>query len=132
MKQDNNEHYCRLRSEEKRISNAICDFIIAVLKENNGRITFTPENEEDGDSDYPVTATFWSNKDNPNIDVTDVYLDENDRVFADGYNNYSGIFETRLEVETGQYSDVLYFIGFVLNWENSFAEAEEKSETENL
>jgi hypothetical protein len=128
MKQENNEQYYRLLKEEKRISDTIHEFIIATLKENKGKITFTPEKEEDSDGDYPVTAIFGGNKDNPNIDITDVYLDKHDRIFADGYNAHSGILETNLEVETWQYMDILYFIGFALGWENPSKETEEKPE----
>ncbi|GAB6013556.1 hypothetical protein [Viscerimonas tarda] len=124
-----NKEYIRLIAEQKRISNAIYNLIIAALKENNGKITFTEGLEDDWDSDYPVTSTFWSNKDNPNIDITDVYLDENDRVFVDGYNSHNGVFETRLEVETGQYSDVLDFIGAVSGWKNA---NDEEQDTEQV
>jgi hypothetical protein len=178
----------QLMAEEKKLKEGMKEVILQALKENGGKITFTPQDEEgeypvcvvlwgkhdnplveitdvylgkqeeifvDGIEQFygiiekefliyeeqyreilhfigavlewkkdssPVTATFRDNKDNPDINITDVYLDKHDRILVDGYNGWKGIRETRLEVESEQYRDVLHFIGFVLGWENGDTE----------
>jgi hypothetical protein len=48
------KEYFHLIAEEKTLRNRMKEVILLALKENNGRITFVPENEDD---EYPVIAT---------------------------------------------------------------------------
>ena len=45
------------------------------------RVTYTPENE---DGEYPVAALVHGRHDFPRIDITDVYLEEETCIMADG------------------------------------------------
>jgi hypothetical protein len=92
------------------------EIILAALKENSGRITFTPEDEDD---EYPVIATLWGKHDNPLIEITDVYLGKQDAIFADGYEQPYGIFEKGFEIYPEQYWDITHFIAAVLGWKDT-------------
>ncbi|KAA6302804.1 MAG: hypothetical protein EZS26_000974 [Candidatus Ordinivivax streblomastigis] len=126
MKKTSNEEYIRLIAEERTLRNQMKELVIATLKENNGRITFTPENEDD---EYPVSATLWGKHDSPIIDISDVYLKENDEIYADGIDQQTGILEKEFRIYKEQYSDVLHFIGAVLNWKDTVETETDNSES---
>ena len=55
--------------------------IVDTLRRHGGRVTYTPENE---DGEYPVAALVYGRHDFPRIDITDVYLEEETCIMADG------------------------------------------------
>jgi hypothetical protein len=121
------KEYFRLLAQEQRIGGRMKDLIIKALKENNGKISFTPECEDD---EYPVSATLYGKHDCPVIEISDVYLNEHDEIYADGYEQQCGILEKGFEIYPEQYSDILHFIGAVLEWKQGAEEIAEKQEYE--
>jgi hypothetical protein len=119
--------YFHLLAEEKKLRNSMKELILSVLKENNDRITFVPEDEED---EYPVAATLWGKHDNPVIEITDVYLGKHDAILADGIEQSTGIIEEGFEIYSEQFSDVLHFIGAVVDWKNTIEEEPEENPVE--
>jgi hypothetical protein len=105
--------FAGLVSKEKRLMEGMKNLIVATLRENDGKILFTPEDE---DGEYPVSATLWGKYDNPVIDITEVRLGKQDTIFAGGIDRNTGIHEKDFEIYPEQYSDVLYFIAAVLEW----------------
>jgi hypothetical protein len=126
MKKTSNEEYIRLIAEERTLRTQMKELVIATLKENNGRITFTPEGEDD---EYPVSATLWGKHDSPIIDISDIYLKENDEIYADGIDQQTGILEKEFRIYQEQYSDILHFIGAVLNWKDTAETEPDNSES---
>ena len=55
--------------------------IVETLRQHGGRVTYTPENEDD---EYPVTASFHGRHDHIRLNVTDVYLEDATCIIADG------------------------------------------------
>jgi hypothetical protein len=111
------QEYHRLKFKEETISEKKKALILRALKENNGRITF--EKEEEEDDDYPPATILYGRKDTCCISVTDVYTDEEDNILADGMDDDSGNYKCGFRIEPEQYSDILYFIGYVLGWIDS-------------
>ena len=107
------KNFFKLSIEEKKLRSQMKDLIVESLKGNGGRITFTPENEDD---EYPVCATLWGKHDSENIEISDVYLDEQDEIYADGYEQSTGILEKNFTIYSEQYWDVVHFIAAVLEW----------------
>jgi hypothetical protein len=129
MKKEENameQKFNRLNVGEKRLRTEMKSLILSALKENSGKISFTPEDEDD---EYPVSATLWGKHDNPIIDITAVYLSEKGEIYADGVNQVSGCMERFFEIYSEQYSDILHFIAAVLGWKT--AESEEEQEEDN-
>lgn len=114
-----------LASEDKKLKEAVKELIFTALKENGGRITFVPKND---DADYPVTATLWGKHDNPIIEITDVYLSGKGEIFADGYDQSTGILEKEFLIYPEQFLEIMYFIGAVLEWKDT-VEEENREET---
>ena len=52
--------------------------IVDTLRRHGGRVTYTPDGE------YPVAALVYGRHDFPRIDITDVYLEEETCIMADG------------------------------------------------
>jgi hypothetical protein len=124
----NEEQYFKLIAEEKTLRGKMKNLIIATLKENNGRVTFIPEDEDD---EYPVSATLWGKHDCPIIDISEVYL-QNDEIYADGIDQQTGVLEKEFLIYPEQYSDVLHFIAAVLNWKYSAKQESKESDTEQM
>lgn len=82
------------------------------LTENNGRITF----KKDDDDDYPLTTILSGKEDIYVISVTDVYLNNGGLIYADGIDDDTDCLEKEFKIEPDQYSDILYFIAYVLGW----------------
>jgi hypothetical protein len=118
-----------LMSQEEKLKKSMGKLILTVLKANNGRITFVPDNEDD---EYPVSATLWGKHDNPIIDITDVYLAGKDRlsVYADGIEQSTGCMETGFEIYPEQYLGILQFFYAVLNWKRAGNETDEEEQPE--
>jgi hypothetical protein len=120
----NEEQYFKLIAEEKILKEKMRVFTIAIVTENNGRITFTPEDNDE----YPVSATLYGKHDCPIIGISDVYL-KNDEIYADGIDQQTGILEKEFRIYPEQYSDVLHFIGTVLNWKDTAETETDNSES---
>lgn len=101
------KEYYILKIKEETISKKMKSLIERVITENNGRITFKIKED-----DYPVTRILSGYS----ISITDVYLDGNGRLCADGIDNDITGKNTQLKIESEHYSDILYFIAYVLGW----------------
>lgn len=90
----------------------IKELIIKVLTEKRGRITFDKTN----DDEYPLTILLAGKKDIYSISITDVYLDENESIYVDGIDDDTSYKKKDFMISEDQYSDILYFIGYTLDW----------------
>lgn len=112
-----NERYSYLTNKLSEVENEIKDFIIETLKEH-GKVSLNlpPDRDEEADDNrYPVTSTLYGKHDNPQIKITDVYLDEHGHIYADGIDDSLGTMETGFYIYSEQFSDILYFLGHVIN-----------------
>lgn len=113
------EHFRQLINTELQLKNDMEAFIKAAIKENQGRISLTvAEGAEGGElerADYPVISTLYGRRDNPQIRLTEVYLDKHDKIYADGIDDDTGEKRREFYIYPEQYSDVFFFIGHVLN-----------------
>lgn len=110
-----NQRYSELQERLSKVEQDIKEFIIETLKQD-GRISLdlTQEESED-DNNYPVTSTLYGRHDNPQIKITDVYLDKQEQIYADGIDNETGEKRCQFHIYSEQYSDILYFIGHATN-----------------
>lgn len=117
---DNNpadeERYLKIRKQEKQLQSAQKALLIDILKQNGGRVTSYPVPDEDGGTEYPVTMTFYGKHDNPNISITDVYLDEHGEPCVDGIDEEIGSVERGFQVYPEQISWVLDFLTIALSF----------------
>lgn len=106
----------QLSSAEAQLRENMKTFIIAAIKENQGRISLIiAEDAELEDENYPVTSTLYGKHDTPHIRITDVYLDKYDRIYADGIDDETGEKRKEFYVYPEQYSDAFHFMGHALN-----------------
>lgn len=87
--------------------------IVETLRLHGGRVTYTPE-EEDGE--YPVAALMYGKHYFPRIDITDVYLEEEERetyIMADGIDT-DGDKRTGFQIYDEQLYDIALFLKWVL------------------
>ena len=77
---------------------------------HGGRVTYTPE-EEDGE--YPVTASFHGRHDHIRLNITDVYLEEQTCIMADGIDS-DGDKRIGFQFYDGQLYDIALFLKYVL------------------
>ncbi len=105
------KEYYRLELKREAIEDKVKFLIINAIKENNGRISFQPTDDDD---DYPLTILL-SEKDVSFISITDVYLDNEGIIRADGIDDETAQIRKELKIEEG-YDNILYFIGYVLRW----------------
>lgn len=84
--------------------------IVETLRRHGGRVTYTPE-EEDGE--YPVAALVYGRHDFPRIDITDVYLEEDAYIMADGIDT-DGDKRTGFQIYDEQLYDIALFLKYVL------------------
>lgn len=82
--------------------------IVETLRRHGGRVTYTPE-EEDGE--YPVTASFLGRREPIRLNITDVYLEEEAYIMADGIDT-DGDKRTGFQI----YNEQLYDIALFLKW----------------
>lgn len=108
-----NTEYYMLKAKEEVISNKMKSLIEKAIVENNGRITFY---KTDDDDDYPLTTILSGKKDIYFISVTDVYLDNGGLIYADGIDDDTGCRKTEFKIGPEHYSDILYFVAYVLEW----------------
>ena len=110
------EHFRQLINTELQLKNDMEAFIKAAIKENQGRISLTvAEGAELERADYPVISTLYGRRDNPQIRLTEVYLDKHDEIYADGIDDDTGEKRREFYIYPEHYSDVFFFIGHVLN-----------------
>ena len=86
--------------------------------QQHGRVSLNlpPDSDEEADDNrYPVTSTLYGKHDNPQIKITDVYLNEHGHIYADGIDDTLGTKEFGFFIHSEQFADILYFIGHVIN-----------------
>lgn len=84
--------------------------IVETLRRHGGRVTYTPE-EEDGE--YPVTASFLGKREHIRLNITDVYLEEEAYIMADGIDT-DGDKRTGFQIYDEQLYDIALFLKYVL------------------
>ena len=84
--------------------------IIETLRQHDGRVTYTPEKE---DGEYPVASLLYGKHDFPRIDITDVYLEEDVYIMADGIDT-DGDKRTGFQIYDEQLYDIALFLKRVL------------------
>lgn len=104
------QEYLMLKLKEEQLSQKTKSLIIKAITENNGRITFRK-----GQDEYPITKILSGYS----ISITDVYLDENGRICINGIDNDITGTSTELTIEPDHYSDILFFIAYVLGWKRN-------------
>lgn len=108
------EVYSELTERLSNVEKDIRTFIFSILSKH-GRVSLKLTEEELLDSDnFPVTSTLYGRHDNPQIRITDVYLNGN-AIYADGIDSDTGEKRHEFQIYSEQLSDVLYFIGHVVN-----------------
>lgn len=108
----------QLSLQEEQLKADMKSFIIVALGENNGRISLNiPQDTEQelDDDNYPVVSTLYGKHDNPQIKITDVYLNTQAGFFADGIDDDTGEKRKEFYIYPEQYSDIFYFIAHVLH-----------------
>ncbi|MCD8273598.1 MAG: hypothetical protein LUC96_01205 [Alistipes sp.] len=84
--------------------------IVETLRQNGRRVTYIPE-EEDGE--YPVTASFHGRHEHIRLNITDVYLEEENCIMADGIDS-DGDKRTGFQIYDEQLYDIALFLKYVL------------------
>lgn len=84
--------------------------IVETLRRHGGRVTYTPGNE---DGEYPVAALVYGKHDFPRIDITDVYLEEDNYIMADGIDSDGGK-RRGFQIYDEQLYDIALFLKYVL------------------
>lgn len=88
------EEFKQLSRIEAQLRKDMEAFIKASIKENQGRISLTVAEGAEGaeleSENYPVTSTLYGRHDNPQIRLTEVYLDKHDKTYADGIDDDTG------------------------------------------
>lgn len=84
--------------------------IVETLRRHGGRVTYTPEEEY---GEYPVAALVYGRHDFPRIDITDVYLEEDAYIMADGIDT-DGDKRTGFQIYDEQLYDIALFLKYVL------------------
>lgn len=87
-----------------------CERIVETLRRHGGCVTYTPE-EEDGE--YPVTASFHGRHEHIRLNITDVYLEEETHIMADGIDT-DGDKRTGFQIYDEQLYDIALFLKYVL------------------
>lgn len=88
--------------------------IVETLRHRGGRVTFTPE---EADGDYPVASLLYGKHDFPRVDLTDVYLEEEEHgtyIMADGIDSVTGKKRTGFQIYDEQLYDIALFLKWVL------------------
>ncbi|MCD7795452.1 MAG: hypothetical protein LUH46_11410 [Alistipes sp.] len=84
--------------------------IVETLRRHSGRITYKPEAE---DGEYPVTASFHGRHEHIRLNITDVYLEEENCITADGIDS-DGDKRTGFQIYDEQLYDIALFLKYVL------------------
>ncbi|MEB3373893.1 hypothetical protein SFC43_13600 [Bacteroides sp. CR5/BHMF/2] len=110
------EQFKQLSHTEAQLRKDMEAFIRASIKESQGRISLkVAEGAELESENYPVTSTLYGRHDNPQIRLTEVYLGNNDKIYADGIDDDTEEKRKEFYIYPEHYSDIFYFIGHVLN-----------------
>lgn len=83
--------------------------IVETLRRHGGRVTYTPENE---DGEYPVAASFHGRHEHIRLNITDVYLEEENCITADGIDS-DGDKRTGFQISDEQLYDIALFLKYV-------------------
>lgn len=102
----------RIQRREHRLSNATERLLRDLLTRCGGRVSYHPQPDEDGCTDYPISMALYGRHDNPTINITDVYLDGN-ILRADGFDN-NGDRNRGFELHPEHYSWTLEFVAIAL------------------
>lgn len=78
--------------------------IVETLRQHGGRVTYTPE-----DGEYPVSVLVYGKHDYPRIDITDIYLEEETCIMADGID-MDGRKRTGFRIYDEQLYDIALFL----------------------
>lgn len=120
---DNNpayeERYRKMQEQESLLQADQKALLIDLLNRNGGRITSYPVPDEDGGVEYPVTMAFYGKHDNPNISITDVYLNEQGELYVDGIDEEIGSVERGFQVYPEHVSWVLDFVTIALGFKKT-------------
>lgn len=108
------ERYQKIKELRVRLQTEQKALLIDLLKHNGEHITLHPVSDEEGNIEYPVTMTFYGKHDNPNISITDVYLNERGEPYVDGIDEATGSVERGFQVYPEQISWVLDFLAIAL------------------
>ena len=110
------ERYHKIKELQVKLQTEQKALLIDLLKHNGGRITSppVPDDDEDEDVEYPVTMAFYGKHDNPNISITDVYLNEHGEPYVDGIDEATSSLERGFQVYPEQISWVLDFLAITL------------------
>ena len=109
------ERYHKIKELQKKLQVEQKALLIDLLKHNGGRVTLHPISNDDEDIEYPVTMTFYEEYNNPDISITDVYLNEHEEPYVDGIDEATGSVKQKLQVYPEQISWVLDFLAIVLD-----------------
>ena len=108
------ERYHKIKELQIKLQTEQKALLIDLLKHNGGRITSNPVPDDDEGVEYPVTMAFYGKHDNPNISITDVYLNEHGEPYVDGIDEATGSLERGFQVYPEQISWVLDFLAITL------------------
>lgn len=113
---EHEERYHKIQKLQEKLQTEQKALLIDLLKRNGGRITSHPVPDDDGGVEYPITMTFYGKYDNPNISITDVYLDKNGEPHVDGVDESTGIVEREYRIYPEQCAWVLDFLAIALGF----------------
>ena len=109
------QKYSKLSESLSDVRKEIKDFIINTIKKH-GRVSLNLSSEEQDDhNNYPVTSTLYGRHNNPQIRITDVYLDETENIYADGIDSDTDEKRRQFYIYSEQYADIFIFLGHVLS-----------------
>lgn len=109
------ERYHKIKELQVRLQTEQKALLIDLLKHNGGRVTLHPISNDDEDVEYPVTMTFYEDYNNPDISITDVYLNEHGEPYVDGIDEATGFIKKGFQIYPEQISWVLDFLAIVLD-----------------
>lgn len=101
-----------LQTEQKAL-------IVDLLKRKGGCVTSHPMPDEEGNVEYPITMTFYGEHNNPNISITNVYLNEHGEIYVDGIDESTGTVERGFQVYPEHRAWVLSFLSIALGFKRT-------------
>lgn len=115
------ERYSRIKKLEKQLQAQQKALLIDILNRNGRHITSYPVPDEDGGVEYPITMPFYGKHGNPNISITDAYLNECGVPYVDGIDEATGSIERGFRVYSEQCPWVLDFVTIALSFQDTEA-----------
>lgn len=110
----NDQLYSDLLQNLSEVERDIKEFIIETVQQEGGISLNLTQEESENDRNYPITTTLYGEYDTPRIKLTDVYLDEQMNIYADGIDAETGEKRSQFYIYSEQYADIFYFIGEVV------------------